>query len=109
MKTTITTQDACAADNPATACIAYIRAALSRNAYMLDSSNILATVTLANNPPEPIRRMTPEDKTEAARMFTAGTHTPQEIADALGFSCAAITGYLARAGLRARLTTSRTN
>ena len=58
------------------------------------------TITLK---PTDLRRMDDDDKVNALRMHNEG-HAPQAIANELGFSCAAITGFLHRIGARQRLT-----
>lgn len=50
-----------------------------------------------------LRRMDNNDRDIALTMFNAGK-SPQVIANQLGFSCAAITGFLHRVGARRRLT-----
>jgi hypothetical protein len=52
-----------------------------------------------------LRRMADEDKANALRLYNQGNGlSPQAIGDQLGFSCAAITGFLHRVGARKRLT-----
>lgn len=60
------------------------------------------TITLKSTD---LRRMEDEDKANALRLYNSGNGlSPQAIGDELGFSCAAITGFLHRVGARKRLT-----
>jgi hypothetical protein len=91
--------DCQAYQSPASSTVRTLEFLFTKYSHLLDAT-AEHTVTLKTTD---LRRMSDKDKADALTMHNEQV-PPQVIANRLGFSCAAITGFLHRAGARQRLT-----